>query len=189
MQAIRSEARGPWAKGRGLTSDSMFTHTRHFVTTYTHESAQTARVLAELTDASLGRRIAEGYRSLGELAWHVVVSPRTIMRKAGLEFDAPDKTAPMPDRAAAIQSAYVDMAKAFIAAVEAHWPEEVLRRKIEFYGRTVPRGVALATTLYHEIHHRGQMTVLMRQAGLKVPGVYGPSADDGGEDRSGRGGG
>ena len=28
------------------------------------------------------------------------------------------------------------------------------------------RGVALAVLLYHEIHHRGQMTVLMRQAGL-----------------------
>jgi uncharacterized damage-inducible protein DinB len=30
----------------------------------------------------------------------------------------------------------------------------------------------------HEIHHRGQMTVLMRQAGLKVPGVYGPSREE-----------
>ncbi|MCK4657684.1 MAG: hypothetical protein KAT85_11650, partial [candidate division Zixibacteria bacterium] len=28
------------------------------------------------------------------------------------------------------------------------------------------------------IHHRGQMTVLMRQAGLKVPGVYGPSMEE-----------
>ena len=34
-----------------------------------------------------------------------------------------------------------------------------------------------AALLHHEIHHRGQMTVLMRQAGLKLPGVYGPSAD------------
>jgi uncharacterized damage-inducible protein DinB len=26
----------------------------------------------------------------------------------------------------------------------------------------------------HQIHHRGQMTVLMRQAGLAVPSIYGP---------------
>ena len=33
----------------------------------------------------------------------------------------------------------------------------------------------LAHLFLHQIHHRGQMTVLMRQAGLEVPGVYGPS--------------
>jgi uncharacterized damage-inducible protein DinB len=26
----------------------------------------------------------------------------------------------------------------------------------------------------HQTHHRAQMTVLMRQAGLQVPGIYGP---------------
>jgi len=30
----------------------------------------------------------------------------------------------------------------------------------------------------HQAHHRGQMTVLMRQAGMKVPGVYGPSKEE-----------
>ena len=30
---------------------------------------------------------------------------------------------------------------------------------------------------FHQIDHRGQMTVLMRQAGLNVPGVYGPSLE------------
>ncbi len=29
-----------------------------------------------------------------------------------------------------------------------------------------------------ETHHLGQMTELMRQAGLKVPGVYGPSKEE-----------
>lgn len=29
-----------------------------------------------------------------------------------------------------------------------------------------------------ETHHLGQMTVLMRQAGLNVPGVYGPSKEE-----------
>ncbi len=30
----------------------------------------------------------------------------------------------------------------------------------------------------HHIHHRGQMTELMRQARLKVPGMYGPSKEE-----------
>ena len=34
------------------------------------------------------------------------------------------------------------------------------------------------TKLSHQTHHRGQMTVLMRQAGLTVPGVYGPAREE-----------
>lgn len=158
----------------------MFTAIHHFSTTWRHESAQTARLLAELTDASLGQRIAPGHRTVGELAWHVVVSPRVILAKTGLTCDGPDRSAPVPARAAEIHSAYVDAAQAFMAAVEAAWSDEMLREKVEFYGRPVPRGLALAITLHHEIHHRGQMTVLMRQAGLRVPGIYGPSKDEDG---------
>lgn len=156
----------------------MFTAIRHFANSWRHESAQTARVLAQLTDGSLATRAAEGHRSLGELAWHIVVSPRVIAGKAGVVFDAPDRKLPPPVRAAEIHSTYVDAAKAFGAAVERDWTDEMLREKVDFYGGRVPRGVALAVTLHHEIHHRGQMTVLMRMAGLKVPGVYGPSKDD-----------
>ena len=36
----------------------------------------------------------------------------------------------------------------------------------------------LSALIRHEAHHRGQMTVLMRQAGLTVPGVYGPSREE-----------
>ncbi len=32
--------------------------------------------------------------------------------------------------------------------------------------------------LLHQTHHRGQMTVLMRQAGLPVAGMYGPTKED-----------
>jgi uncharacterized damage-inducible protein DinB len=34
------------------------------------------------------------------------------------------------------------------------------------------------TVAGHQAHHRGQMTVLMRQAGLTVPGVYGPAREE-----------
>lgn len=153
----------------------MFTAIRHFVRTWAHESSETARVLAALTDASLEQRVAPGHRSAGELAWHIVVSPRTILAPLGLEYDAPDKLTPAPPRAAQMHSAYVDAAKAWARAVETQWNDAMLRESVPFYDRSVPRGVALAVALFHEIHHRGQLTVLMRQAGLSVPGVYGPS--------------
>ena len=156
----------------------MFTTVEDFLKTWSHESAQTARVMAALTDGSLEQRVAEGYRSLGELAWHVVVSQLEIAGKTDLEYDAPSNRDPAPQRAAEIHSAYVDAAKALGGAVERQWNDETLEVTDELYGRVWPRGLTLAVVLYHEIHHRGQMTVLMRQAGLRVPGVYGPSADE-----------
>ena len=34
------------------------------------------------------------------------------------------------------------------------------------------------TVLNHMIHHRGQLVVYLRLIGAKVPGIYGPSADE-----------
>ncbi|MGA2381636.1 MAG: DinB family protein [Spirochaetia bacterium] len=41
-------------------------------------------------------------------------------------------------------------------------------------GRWTRAGV-LASLVKHQIQHRAQMTVLMRQTGIRVPGVYGPA--------------
>jgi uncharacterized damage-inducible protein DinB len=46
------------------------------------------------------------------------------------------------------------------------------------YGMDWNKGTTLHILVTHQTHHRGQFTVLMRQAGLKVPGVYGPSKEE-----------
>jgi uncharacterized damage-inducible protein DinB len=84
----------------------------------------------------------------------------------------------LPARASEIQSQYVDAAKALSEAVEQQWTDDTLRVTDEVYGARWPRGLTLEVMLRHEIHHRGQLTVLMRQAGLKVPGVYGPALEE-----------
>jgi uncharacterized damage-inducible protein DinB len=158
----------------------MFTTVQQFLTTWRHESASTARVLAQLTDASLDYRLAPTYRSLGDLAWHIVTSPCQILSRTGLAYDAPRKGTPRPPRASQIQSAYVDAAGALAQAVERNWDDAALRVEDQMFGQSWPRGLTLDVMLRHEIHHRGQLTALMRGAGLRVPGVYGPSADEAG---------
>jgi uncharacterized damage-inducible protein DinB len=54
----------------------------------------------------------------------------------------------------------------------------MLTDELPMYGSTWRRGDILASLVHHQIHHRGQMTVLMRQAGLVVPGVYGPAREE-----------
>jgi uncharacterized damage-inducible protein DinB len=46
------------------------------------------------------------------------------------------------------------------------------------YGETWKKGFTLYCMVSHQTHHRGQITVLMRQAGLKVHGVYGPAKEE-----------
>ena len=46
------------------------------------------------------------------------------------------------------------------------------------YGQKWTRSATLESIVKHQIHHRAQMTVLMRQASLKVPRVYGPSREE-----------
>jgi uncharacterized damage-inducible protein DinB len=46
---------------------------------------------------------------------------------------------------------------------------------------TMPRvAVVRSFMMNHLIHHRGQLTVYLRMTGAPVPGLYGPSADEGG---------
>jgi uncharacterized damage-inducible protein DinB len=58
------------------------------------------------------------------------------------------------------------------------WKDETLQVVDDLYGQKWKRGATLLSLIKHEVHHRGQMTVLMRQAGLKVPGIYGPSKEE-----------
>ena len=45
---------------------------------------------------------------------------------------------------------------------------------------TMPRVAVIRTfVMNHVIHHRGQLSVYLRLLGVKVPSIYGPSADEG----------
>lgn len=156
----------------------MFTTVRHFARTWRRESAQTARVFEALEDPVLGLKGGEGARTLGELAWHIVTSPRVILGKLGLDVSAPGRDAPVPATVRELCELHRRAAAALEDAVASAWRDVDLSESVEFYGSRVPRGDALAVMLHHEIHHRGQLTALMRWAGLRVPGVYGPSGDE-----------
>ncbi|HXV85497.1 MAG TPA: DinB family protein [Gemmatimonadales bacterium] len=156
----------------------MFTAVRHFLAAWAHESSSTARVLAVVTDRSLAQPVAMGHRTLGELAWHIVTSQQEILAKVGLDYSGPRKSWPQPAHAGEIHAQYVDGAKALAEAVGTHWMDDTLRLRDSPYGQPWPRGLTLEVMLRHEIHHRGQLTVLMRQAGLRVPGVYGPGLEE-----------
>ena len=145
---------------------------------WAYESEMTAKIFSRLTDQSLSQRVTLEGRTLGFLAWHIVVS-LGMAAEAGLPFQVPGGyTSQPPSGAAAIAAAYKESAAELIASVEKHWRDANLLEEVQMYGETWTRGTALLAMVKHQTHHRGQMTVLMRQAGLLVPGAYGPAKEE-----------
>ncbi|MUT65638.1 DinB family protein [Paenibacillus sp. NEAU-GSW1] len=153
----------------------MYQTINSFIEDYSRELTTTAKVLEALTDASLAQEVAPGFRTLGFLAWHVALSAG-MLRETGLKFQGPPSE--RPDSAPAIVQAYRSTAQSVMDAVKAELTDEKMQESVTALGRPWTYGSLLAMYVKHEIHHRGQLTILMRQAGLAVPGVYGPSKEE-----------
>jgi uncharacterized damage-inducible protein DinB len=140
-------------------------------------AAGTKSILAVLTDQNLGQAVAPGHRTLGQVAWHIVVSIPEMMNRTGLGLTSVSERAPVPSSADEIRTAYERVSSELLEALGS-WSDETLLQEDDMYGQRWPRGKTLAALIGHEVHHRGQMTVLLRQAGVKVPGVFGPSKEE-----------
>lgn len=158
----------------------MFRFIDDFAGAWAMESAGTLKVMRALTDASLAQPVVPGGRTLGFLAWHITCTLAEMGGHAGLAIDGPtpEKNPDAPARAADIAAAYEAAAAQVVPAVRKAWTDAQLGDLIPMYGDQWPKGVTLRALLNHEAHHRAQMTVLMRQAGLPVPGLYGPSKEE-----------
>lgn len=156
----------------------MYRTIEDFVYDWRTENQSTLKVLKNLTDISLIQKVNADGRSLGFLAWHLILTLGEMGSKMGIQVNAQPENAPLPETAAEIFTAYENASESIAKFVGTQWKDSMLEQEIELYGEKWKRGYALASLVKHEIHHRGQITVLMRQAGLKVPGVYGPSREE-----------
>lgn len=156
----------------------MFRHIEDFQNAWHYEAEITGKMFARLTDDSLGQKVTPDGRSLGFIAWHITLTLGEMLGKVGLAVDCPPEDAPCPATAAEITSTFEKAAASVRDAVNANWTDETLLIEDDMYGETWARGMTLFYLIAHQGHHRGQMTVLMRQAGLTVPGVYGPAREE-----------
>ncbi len=156
----------------------MFRSIEEFLAEWSHEAAATKRMFGALTDASLNRRVTPRNRSIGQLASHIITSPHEMLARAGLAFEAPLDYDHVPSTAAEITEAYQAMERSLAEAIRAQWTDESLTRLSNMYGEEWANGFTLRVMIQHEVHHRAQLTVLARQAGLRVPGMYGPVLEE-----------
>ncbi len=148
------------------------------------EAQTTRRVLERVPDDKLGWRPHKKSRTLGELALHVATTPGGVATLvAQPEVEEPAFTDPSPksksDVLAALDESLATakrmLGKMDDGALMATWKMNRNGREI----LAMPRVAMLRSVmLNHWYHHRGQLSVYLRELDVPVPSIYGPSADE-----------
>lgn len=156
----------------------MYHKLEDFISDWTIESESTIKTLNNLTDESLTKKVNENVRTAGRLAWHITTAIGEMAHRTGLTFKTIESNSSVPESAKEIVDAYKEASSNLLDAIKSNWSDESLIVEDDMYGEMWKRGTTLGVIISHQIHHRAQLTVVMRLNGLKVPGVFGPSKEE-----------
>ncbi len=156
----------------------MYHTINEFLGEWKYESDSTLKLFSNLTDESLDKKFNWNVRTPGRLAWHITTSIPEMMNRTDLRIEGIDENAEVPKSAAAIVSAYKKASDVLVDEIIKKWNDASLQDKVNMYGEEWAKAKILYVLFTHQIHHRAQLTVVMRLAGLKVPGIYGPSKEE-----------
>ena len=155
---------------------------------FDHEVASTRRLLARLPDDQLAWQPHPKSMTLGSLATHLSELGswgQETLNSPAVDFETMTRPAdyvPPGTRQAILELFEQNMAGARSALVgttdaELMAPWTLRRGAQEFF--TMPKASCWRTfVMNHLIHHRGQLTVYLRQLDVPLPSIYGPSADE-----------
>ncbi len=148
------------------------------------EAKTTRRVLERVPGDRLAWKPHDKSMSLGQLALHVATLPGAIAGIAAQSpFQLPQFIQPSATSAAELIPALeqsVARAREVLrtmddASLASTWRAVDGEREV----MALPVGALLRSImLNHWYHHRGQLSVYLRQVGALVPAIYGPSADE-----------
>jgi uncharacterized damage-inducible protein DinB len=149
------------------------------------EAQTTRRVLARIPDEKLDWRPHEKARTLGALALHIAIVPGAVAELVGTHttVQRPQFSDPQPNSAAELIPALdesIAKAKNVLAGMDdaalmATWRMVDGEREL----LALPRIAMLRSImLNHWYHHRGQLSVYLRELDVAIPSIYGPSADE-----------
>jgi len=149
-----------------------------------HEAQTTRRVLERVTDEHLSYRPHIKSRTLGELAFHIANVPGAVAELAMQDkVQAPNFADPVPSSAQEILDTLdesIAKAKKILGGVSdevllSSWT--MMKGDHELFSQ--PKIALLRSImLNHWYHHRGQLSVYLRELDVLIPSIYGPSADE-----------
>jgi uncharacterized damage-inducible protein DinB len=148
---------------------------------YENETKATEKMIRAIPDNILTKKIHPKFKNAGELAMHISDAIRDLaptLKTGKMSFSksvVPGKTTEIADH-------YLTSVKEFFTVAKNLSDNDLAKKyPFELDGKVVwePTGHELiAGYICHEIHHRAQLGVILRVLDAKVPGIYGPSADE-----------
>jgi uncharacterized damage-inducible protein DinB len=149
------------------------------------EAQTTRRVLERVPHDRLSWRPHAKARTLGELALHVATVPGAVAELSlkspaqAPEFGPDPTPASAADLLPALDNSLAQATKALggmdDGTATATW--RLMRGDRELFA--IPRVAFLRTVmLNHWYHHRGQLSVYLKELNVPIPSIYGPSADE-----------
>jgi uncharacterized damage-inducible protein DinB len=152
-----------------------------FRTVWNMEAQLTIKLLEALPTTQYDFRPDPGYRSLGEMAWHLSeIEGYTSygISKGAVTFQEAPPNIKRPREVQLLAPGYRRVHEEAVARL-ADLTEADLDRELPFADRRMPiRDMLWGAILMHLIHHRGQLSLMCRLAGGTPPSIYGPNRED-----------
>jgi len=151
---------------------------------FDQEMASTQKTLERVPADKWDWKPQEKSGSLGWMAAHVATLPgfTTVAIKTP-EFDVVNAKIPKVEKQADLLPTFAKSSQEARAALAGVTDEQLQQMwTLKHNGNVIfsmPRYDVLRGMCFnHIIHHRGQLTMYLRQLNVPVPGLYGPSADE-----------
>ncbi len=149
------------------------------------EAVSTRNLLQLVPDDKLTWKPHDTSMTLGLLANHIATLPGGMALVGAMDhLDYGNFTPPsQPESTAAVLAAFDEGVKQAVATIGAMSDADLMKSWSLNKGGSaifsVPRaGLFRTILLNHLYHHRGQLSVYLRMLGLRLPSIYGPSADE-----------
>lgn len=149
------------------------------------EAVVTRKLLERIPDDHLDWKPHPKAFSLGALATHIANLPQwgaMTMESDELDLDGAGVQGPIGSRADVLAAFDTKVSRFRTALVDRTDAELQAPWTLKHGGRlvfTMPRSAVLRSfVLNHLVHHRGQLSVYLRQLDVSLPAIYGPTADE-----------
>jgi uncharacterized damage-inducible protein DinB len=156
---------------------------------FKHEAESTRKLLNAIPDSALDYKPSEKNWTTGQLASHIAevynwfdgTFNLAVMEMSTYKYDKGDIS-----KASNIVAKFEENVKRAEEILTNAKEESMMELwAMHFNGQPIPtfpampRAVVVRSFLFnHLYHHRGELVVYLRATGNKVPGMYGPTADD-----------
>lgn len=156
----------------------MYNSIESFLSDFEHEFDSTNKYFSAITDDILEKKFHQNIRTIGWLSWHIVSSIPEMLNHAGFQICINHNLDSQPSSVDELITTYHTFYQEAVLQIKKTWKDDMLNEDVSMYGQVWKKGLVLSSLLFHQCHHRGQLSILMRLADCKVPGIIGPSKEE-----------